>query len=66
MDKESIIWGSYEFLGSRCEVGGIVLISQYNLIGRIKERSDESADTCEVGGSATLDPPYNRCVDPAF
>jgi hypothetical protein len=37
-----------------------------NRVGRIKERSDGSADPCDVGGSASLDPPYSRRVNPAL
>ena len=35
-------------------------ITQVNHVGRIKERSDGSADARGFGGSASLDPPYSH------
>ena len=34
-------------------------ITKDNLVGRIQERSDGSADARGFGGSASLDPPYD-------
>ncbi|MEA3275718.1 MAG: hypothetical protein U9Q81_10605 [Pseudomonadota bacterium] len=41
-------------------------ITRGNLVGRIKERSDGSADGRDFGGSASLDPPYSGRGAPGF